>query len=343
MKKIIVSVIIPVYNEIDFLGNCLDGILNNGYPHDNLEIIVIDGGSVDGTDILTRTYQEKFDFIKLVLNNKRTVPYALNMAIKQAVGNYIIRIDAHAKYPYGYINNLLKYLELLSADNVGGVLLTSPSEDTMNAKAVSYILSHPFGVGNSKFRIGVNKEYVKVDTVPFGCYRRNIFDKIGYFDVSLTRNQDDEFNARLISAGGSIYLIPSIIVEYYSRPTIKKMCTMLFQYGYFKPLVSMKIGKTTSVRQLIPPLFVLMLFVLLFAEFFLAGSVYLVVFLLLLHIFLGIIFSVNSRGSYFILLLLPLGFMAAHISYGAGYLLGVIDFYFRRKHLKEVNVILNSR
>ena len=141
---------------------------------------------------------------------------------------------------------------------MGGVCRTLPAADTAVAKAIAVGMSHPLGVGNSHFRIGSSEDRW-VDTVPFGCYRREVFDRIGLFDEELVRNQDDELNLRLIKHGGRILLSPRIVCKYFARDSLAKLWRMYYQYGYFKPLVVRKVGGVMTLRQLAPPLFVLCL------------------------------------------------------------------------------------
>ena len=151
----------------------------------------------------------------------------------------------------------MQLLEQSGADNVGGVCRTLPASDSAMAKAIAVGMSHPLGVGNSHFRIGCRPEDRWVDTVPFGCYRREVFDRIGLFDEELVRNQDDELNLRLIKHGGRILLSPRIVCKYFARDSLAKLWRMYYQYGYFKPLVVRKVGGVMTLRQLLPPLFVL--------------------------------------------------------------------------------------
>jgi hypothetical protein len=164
-------------------------------------------------------------------------------------------MGAHAVYSPSYISRLVAALEETGADNVGGVLVTLPANETALARALAVGLSHPFGVGNSYFRIGAAARRL-VDTVPFGCYRRAVFDRIGVFDEDLVRNQDDELNARLLKQGGRIMLIPEVVSHYYARGSLGQVARMFYQYGYFKPLAAWKVGQIMTLRQVVPALFV---------------------------------------------------------------------------------------
>src|SRR5947199_239080 len=163
--------------------------------------------------------------------------------------------DGHAVYSPSYISQLVAALEETGADNVGGVLVTLPANGRPLPRALAVGLSHPFGVGNSYFRIGATERRT-VDTVPFGCYRRAVFDRIGVFDEDLVRNQDDELNARLLKQGGRIMLIPEVVSHYYARGSLGQVARMFYQYGYFKPLAAWKVGQIMTLRQVVPALFV---------------------------------------------------------------------------------------
>ncbi len=251
-----VSIVIPCRNEEAYIAGCLDSILAGDYPRDRIEILVADGRSDDGTrEILSRYAAEHPRCIIVLDNPQLSTPAALNVGIRSASGSVVIRMDAHVVYPREYVRLLVAGLEETGADNVGGVLETVPAEDTPTARAIALGLSHPFGVGNSHFRTGT-RERREVDTVPFGCYRREIFDRIGLFDEELVRNQDDEFNFRLIARGGRVLLLPEVICRYYARHSFRQVARMYYQYGYFKPLVARKVGRVMTVRQLVPSLLI---------------------------------------------------------------------------------------
>src|SRR5208282_5998150 len=203
----LVTVIVPCRNEGPWIGACLQSILDNDYPKDRLEILVVDGMSNDETRKVIDSFAAKCPMLRWICNEKRITPSALNLGIAAAGGSVIVRMDAHVAYPHNYISSLIELLLQTEADNVGGVCQTMPASDSAMAKAVAFGMSHPLGVGNSYFRIGSTKDRW-VDTVPFGCYRRDVFDRIGLFDEDLVRDQDEELNLRLIKQGGRIRLSP---------------------------------------------------------------------------------------------------------------------------------------
>ena len=171
----LVTVIVPCRNEGKWIGQCLQSILDNDYPADCLEVLVVDGMSNDETRQVIESFAAKHSKLRLVNNEKRITPAAMNLGIAAAGGSVIVRMDAHVEYPTHYISSLVKLLEQSGADNVGGVCQTLPAGDSAVAKAVALGMSHPLGVGNSHFRIGAAEDRW-VDTVPFGCYRREVFE-----------------------------------------------------------------------------------------------------------------------------------------------------------------------
>jgi glycosyltransferase involved in cell wall biosynthesis len=339
-----ISIIIPSRNEENFISNTLKSVINGNYPLEDMEILIVDGRSNDKTREIVKDFEKRYKQIKLIDNPEQTVPYAMNYGIKESKGDIIVRLDAHSVYPSNYISKLVYWLEKLDADNVGGVWDTMPANDSVEAKAIAYSTSHSFGIGNAQYRISKKDEPYQVDTVPFGCYKRKVFDKIGLFDTDLTRNQDDELNARLIQNGGKIYLIPDLKIKYFARENFEKMFKMFYQYGYFKPLVNLKLKKPATLRQFIPPLFVL---------FLIMGSIASIIkpivtigFLMGLFIY----FTVNALVSYKIskqknnrklFFYLVKCFFLIHLSYGLGYLKGIIDFVVLKKHQKEDISIIN--
>lgn len=254
-----VSLVLPCRNEARHMAACLDSLLETTFPLDQLELLIVDGQSDDATREVVARYAARHPWIRLLDNPRRIVPTALNIGIRAARAPVIMRLDAHAFYPPEYIARLLDALEASGADNVGGCVRTLPANGSIRARAIAAALSHPFGVGNSYFRIGGGSRPRWVETVPFGCWRRSLFDRVGLFDEELVRNQDDEFNYRLLKAGGRILLLPDLVTRYMARGSHRQLARMLYQYGLFKPLVVQKVGRVVTARQLAPPALVVAL------------------------------------------------------------------------------------
>ena len=328
----LVSVVVPCRNEAAWIRPCLESILANDYPNDRLEVLVVDGMSDDGTRAIVQEVAARRPCVRLLDNVKRITPTALNTGIAAAQGAILMRMDAHVEYPPDYISRLVLELERSGADNVGGVCLTCPANETALARAIAIGMSHRLGVGNSYFRIGAS-EPRWVDTVPFGCYRREIFARIGGFDEELVRNQDDELNLRLIRAGGRILLVPSVVCRYYARDSLGKLWRMFFQYGYFKPLVTRKVGRVMTVRQLIPAVFIVALLATALAApwHWTAATLFFAIVLAYLAAIVAFGAAPAVRQGVGCALWLCLVFPVLHFSYGFGYLKGVFDFMIVRR------------
>ncbi len=337
---VFVSILVPCYNEENFIGKVIDNLLRQDYPREKMEVLFVDGRSTDRTREIIQSCIAGHLLMRLIDNPAGVVPHALNEGIKISKGELIIRMDAHAVYPVNYISQLVYWQQKLNADNVGGMWITKPGADTKMARSIAAALSHPFGIGNARYRLGAN-EPVEVDTVPYGCYKRDVFNKIGLFDEQLIRNQDDEFNARLKKSGGKIVLIPTIRIDYFARSTASKLGKMYYQYGLFKPLVNIKLGYPSTARQLAPLMLILSLVVsgigsLIFPSwqwlFFVVTGFYLLA---------DFIFSVQlswTRKGCSILYLLMI-FPLIHFSYGWGYLKGILQFVLLKEHRhKTTNV-----
>ena len=334
------SVICPIYNESIYIASFIESILVQDYPKDDMEIILVDGMSTDDSRVIIQSFVNNYDFIKLIDNPAKNVSQALNIGIKASIGEIIIRVDAHCLYPLNYFSTLVKKLLELHADNVGGVVLTMPGNKSNIAQAISIAMSNVFGVGNSLFRIG-SKSVKEVDTVPFGCFRRSIFDRMGYFDTDLVRNQDDEFNARIIKNGGKIYLIPSIEITYFAREKVSKVAEMFYQYGLFKPLVFKKIGGSSTIRQFFPFIFVSGLILGFSLSFFFINLFWITATMVTLYYSLSLIFSAFEAIKYRnirLIILLPYVFFVIHLSYGCGYIVGIFKFILLKKNSFIVNV-----
>ena len=333
------SVICPIYNEEKYIGKCFDSILAQDYPQTDLEVLFVDGMSSDQTRLIIQEYVSHYPFLRLLNNPHKIVPYAMNIGLEASKGDIIIRLDAHVIYPNNYFSFLVDKLRVYNADNVGCICETLPANDTNISIAIAEAISSPFGVGNSMFRIGAEKD-MEVDTVPFGCFRREIFDKVGYYDVDLVRNQDDELNARIINAGGRIVLLSDLSVKYFARSSLKKLYQMYYQYGLYKPLVNKKIGTPSTLRQLIPPLFVLGIVLGFILSFMLSFFAFLYGIVLALYVILSLYqgLKISVRHHRIVLLFyMPITYFTVHFSYGWGYIKGIYKVLFNKPFNVQVN------
>lgn len=243
------------------------------------------------------------------------------------------------EYPANYFSALVKNLKELDADNVGALCETLPCGPSAKELAIAEALSSSFGMGNSYFRIGCDK-VKQVDTVPFGCFKREVFDKVGLYDNELIRNQDDELNGRIVKNGGKIYLIPNIVTKYYARDKISKVRKMFYQYGLYKPLVNKKLGAPATIRQFFPLVFVLGLIfgAILSCLSWIIAVMYLSV--IMLYLLLACYFtfkSVKKTGKISLFLYQPLTYLTVHVSYGWGYLVGIYKILMHKPFNAESN------
>ena len=328
-----VSIVMPCRNEAAYIGACLDSVLATDYPLDRIEVLVADGRSDDGTREIVEGCAARHACVRLLDNPARITPAALNAAIRASTGDVIIRMDAHGIYPRDYVSRLVDALQETGADNVGGVVVTLPADGSPIARGIALAFAHPLGVGNAYFRIGVAGPRW-VDTVPFGCFRRDLFERVGMFDEEMVRNQDDEFNLRVIGRGGRILLLPDVVARYYARRSFGAVARMFYQYGYFKPLVARK-AERIMTRQLVPPLFVLSIVAsallgiwLPVARDVFAGIAGAYAALILT----GAAFAIRKHG-FRCAAALAAVFSIMHVCYGFGYLRGIVDHWlpFRRR------------
>jgi glycosyltransferase involved in cell wall biosynthesis len=336
-----VSVIMPCLNEAKNIRSCLNSVVDNDFPKHRLELLVVDGKSDDGTREIVSEFTQRYSWIKLLDNVRKTTPVAMNIGVQSAKGQIVMRMDAHTVYPVNYISGLVNWLVKSQADNVGGISIVRPANQSSKADAIAFALSHPWGVGNSHFRIGA-AEPKWVDTVPFGCYWKELFSRIGLYNEALLRNQDDELNHRLIRQGGRILLVPEIVSFYTARESLKKLWTMFYQYGYFKPLAARTIGAVMTTRQLIPSTFLLGVFVA--AALSPWSEAMAVLFRVIVIAYAALDFTVSLRAA------LERGlhcglwsvvvFPILHISYGIGYLSGLLNLLVLGRRQTSDSVVL---
>jgi succinoglycan biosynthesis protein ExoA len=331
MKRPRSSVLIPVRNEEKYIGPCLDSIFHQEGLMDNFEVIVSDGMSTDGTREIIHNYQASYPNLSLISNPKKIASVGLNLALKRASGEIILRVDGHTTIASDYISQCVEALGRTRADNVGGKMNAIGSNTF--GKATALATSTPFGVGGARFHYSDREEWV--DTVYLGAWPRRVFDEIGLFDEELVRDQDDEFNSRLREAGGRVLLSPRIKSEYRVRSSPQALWRQYFQYGFWKVRVLQKHPRQMRPRQFLPPLFVALL---LCAMFFPVLPIHLYS---LSFIPLGSILAcyllANLTASFILALkkdlrslpLLPIAFAILHFSYGLGFLIGLVRFIHR--------------
>lgn len=248
-----VSVILAVRDEERYITRALEGVCTQSYPRDQVEILVVDGESEDRTRDIVGDVADRDPRVRLLHNPRRRVAGGLNVGLRVARGDVIVRVDGHCVIPPDYVTTCVRRLRAGDADCVGGPV-RAEGETTMG-RAIAMAMSTPFGVGGASFRwADVERE---VDHLPFGAWRRQVFEAIGLFDETLVRNQDDELSDRLRRAGGRIVMIPAITVRYFSRTRLAGLWRQYHGYGFWKVRVIRKRGGwPSSPRHLVPAAFV---------------------------------------------------------------------------------------
>jgi len=250
------SVLIPCYNEKDFIGPCLDSVLANDYPQDRIEILVVDGNSSDGTADVLSDYARRDSRIRVLKNVRRMISASLNVGIDSARGEVVCRLDAHAQYSPRYFRNCVKALQTDSAASVGGVWKILPRKNTPLGRAIAAAYAHPFGIGNAAYRIGDVTAPKEVDTVPFFCCWTSLLRDLGPHNENLIRSEDMEFNSRLKAKGGRILLLPDVICYYYARSDGMVFLAHTFKNGVYITAPWLLHGRFFfSIRHIVPLFF----------------------------------------------------------------------------------------
>ena len=321
-----VSLIIPCYNEEKNIQDLLAAVCEQNFPLTDLEVIIADGMSSDKTREKIQEFIGSVPelSVRVIDNPNRSIPSALNLALEAAVGEYIMRMDAHSQPHPNYIRYCLKALEENKGDNVGGMIRVKQKDQGWIAQSIAVAASHPLGVGDARYRTGTKAE--EVDTVPFGAFHSSLIDKVGGFDESLLCNEDYEFNARIRKMGGKIWLDPEIKASYISRSTLTDLAAQYWRYGFWKAKMLIQYPRTLRWRQL-AGLFVLSWFVWGSLSIWFTWARRLLIAQAIVYIgallFAGIKSALDKKKLYLVIGL-PLAISTMHFSWGTGFLWSLI-------------------
>jgi glycosyltransferase involved in cell wall biosynthesis len=340
-SSLLVSVIMPIRNEADFIDQSLSAVLGQDYPPELMEVLVVDGMSDDGTrEAVLRLIERRRQMtdetgppgcncispVRLIDNPGRIVPTALNSAIRQATGDVIIIIGGHAMIERDYVRRCVESLSETESDCVGGAL------DSVGigyvGTAIAAAMSSRFGVGGSRFRIATAESEPRLtDSVPFPAYRQEVFKRVGLYNEVMVRHQDYEFNYRLRKAGGRVLLLPSVRIKYYVRSSLRNLWRQYWQYGIWKGSFLRSHPASLKIRHLIPPLFVLItaLSVLLGLIAYARTSALLIAPGAYAAFMLVALAAMSRSGKLRYAPILPFVFACLHISYGLGVWSGLIS------------------
>jgi cellulose synthase/poly-beta-1,6-N-acetylglucosamine synthase-like glycosyltransferase len=313
-----VSVIVPVYNEERYIAVCLQAIMRQDYPCERMEILVVDGMSVDRTRDIVHGFAERDARIRLLLSPKRRTPYSLNVGVAASSGEVLVRIDGHSAVAADHVRRCVEFLLQTGADHIGGLM--RQRGHTFMARTIALALSSPVGVGSARFRYTAREQ--DIDTVPFGAYRRDTLIRLGGFDEAFPIGQDSELDYRITLTGGRVRINPAISTDYFCRDSVPALARQFFRYGRAKAQILHKHGGLPSPRALAPALFVTTMMALLLATPISHAARRALTSLLVAYTGLCLIAGIGiaARRGWRYAPLLPAIFAVLHISHGVGFL-----------------------
>jgi cellulose synthase/poly-beta-1,6-N-acetylglucosamine synthase-like glycosyltransferase len=324
-----VSVVIPCFNEERYIGKALEQLADQ-FDSDRYEIIVADGLSEDNTRSVIDRVKEQYPTLSVTVvdNPARNIPTALNIGISAARGNIIARMDAHAVPCDGYVKRCVEVLNEGNAGAVGMPCLVRPGADNAIARAIAIAVSHPFGIGDAKYRLGAGGPAQEaVDTVAFACFRKSLWEELGGFNEDLLTNEDYDFNYRIRQSGRDVILDRSGHCDYFARTTLSSLAAQYWRYGGWKAEMLRLHPKSMKLRHAVAPGFVLSLFVLGSASFFSNIARLLLaldVTLYLLACLLASWHATRGKDRFPLLFLMPVVFCTIHFAWGSSFLLGLV-------------------
>ncbi len=325
-----VTVIIPMRNEEKHIARCLHSVISQDYPKELIEVIVVDGGSNDGSMKIVRELAEGHSNIRLIGGPGVNCPAAMNIGIKNAVGELISKIDAHGYVASDFLRMSAKHLSIEeNVKCVGGPI--GPVAETMIAKANVRARSSIFGVGRGIYSAGEKPQFV--DTVQCGIYKKDIFGEIGLFDESLQFGEDEEINWRIRKKGYKILSTPEIKFFYFPRNSFRQLFKQYYNYGVARVKVIQKHPDFSNIKHIVPTTFILALFSTGILAIF--SSLFLTVFwgIVGLYLIVSLAFStiISRKEGFKYLGLMPISFAALHFGYGIGFARGIIGLCLHKR------------
>lgn len=319
-----VAVVIPCRNEGTSIRSVIDSLLRSSHPRERLEVVFVDGMSTDGTRAILEAAVREHPFIRVIDNPLMTAPAAMNLGIRATRGEIIVRIDAHSEYPRDYIPSCVRLLQSgPKVGNAGGRFVPLTEGGSPWARAVAHVTAHRFGVGDSAFRTSWRPG--PVDTVPYGTFRRAVLSEVGLYDERLTRNQDNELNARIKKAGYEIVFDPNIHIRYRNQASLAGLLRQAFFTGEWNVYTLYLHPYTLKWRRFVPLCFVTYLIVLAAVASTSARAAAYLAPPLGLYAALVAVFSVGSGPRAGGRARVAATFASYHLWYGAGSLIGIMN------------------
>jgi glycosyltransferase involved in cell wall biosynthesis len=330
-----ISFVIPCRNEAKYISETINSILNQKNQYKDIEIIVVDGLSTDGTREIISELSSKDSRVKLIDNEKLITPIALNLGIQKVSGNFIFILGAHSKIANDYIEKCMDIFRTHTDVSCAGGPINSIGITSIG-KAIASAMSSPIGVGNAKHRFPQYEGYAEMACFP--VFKREVFDKIGMFDEKLIRNQDDDFCFRLRKSGGKVYISHTVKSFYYVRENLKSLFKQYFEYGYWRVVLLRKHKIPIAFRQQVPFLFFLAILILFFCGFisynlFIAFILPIVYSGIILLYSLKVVIADKEKYGY----LLPTVIPVLHLSYASGFFKGIIKLFILKDKPNNMN------
>lgn len=323
-----VSVVIPCFNEERRIAQVIERLAEQ-YDREQFEIIVVDGRSTDNTrtvvaDCVARLAQLS---VKLVDNPTRHIPDALNLGIAAARGEVIVRMDAHSLPSENYVRSCVELLREERGEVVGMPWRISAGAQTATAQAIALAVAHPFGIGDAQYRLAHTGEPREVDTVPFGVFRKSLWQKLGGFNKALLANEDYDFNYRVRLNGGRVLLDTTAHSVYFARPTLFELARQYFRYGRWKSQMLKLHPRSMRWRHAVAPSFIVMLFGLTLLGFWRQEAWWLLLLAALVYLLPASAFAfalARTAKSYKLLPSILFSFVVIHFAWGGGFWRGLL-------------------
>jgi len=341
IKEIETSIIIPILNEEKYIEHTVSSVISGTKNIDNMELLLVDGGSTDNTLRILNKLKNKHSFIRILHNSKHEIAPALNLAIKESKGKFIVRMDAHAEFPKNYVNILINALKEMPNEvaNVGGTLETKSMSGNIVGETIAIVSSSKLGVGNTLFRTEKTSELRYVDTVPFGTFRKDALLSVGCFNEHVGTSEDLELNNKLRSAGYKIAMLPNVSFVYFCRENLRPFIIQQFDNGSCVMNKNSFSKSFYKLRHYIPmafTLYLISLIIIALSQLSLLKIIATIPFALYMFIalILGLANAIQKSNPLFILTV-PIILLTLHLSYGFGSIYGLLQIPF--PFLRSIN------
>ena len=330
-----VSIIITARNEEKYLPMLFEDILNQTFPLQNIEVVLMDSNSTDNTRLVMEEFKKNNETlsVQIVTNERQIQAAGFNEGVKHATGDVVLKIDAHSRIPADFVQKNVDEI-LAGAYVCGGNRPTVVDSADDFSKTLHIVEESALGSSIANYRKSDVKR--KVNSIFHGMYRKEVFDKVGLADERLLRTEDNEFHYRVRKAGYDIIFNPEIESYQYIRPTFTKMIQQKFANGYWIGLTSHVCRDCLSLFHFGPGVFVATLLVLMMLTLVSFVPLLTVVFLYLLAVLGLSVFEISKQKFNPTLLLIPVIMIAIHFAYGVGTIKGwIFGFEFKKEYFGE--------